>query len=596
LKTGPPPEASGLVKFLELAAASDGADRSDPADPSDRLSALLEFGRQHTNETSECGLPMAVLVFAEALKAPNRAAFQSRLKPFLQLLLNAPAAGLPDLLERVGGAAGSTADGQAMLDSCASLWRAQQRLRDLAEILGARCDFASRTPTNFWVEAGNNCWYCRALTPTNAAQGMVVRTYPRGWIDDCLRTALDGTPLPGYLAASIALDGEPGRPPEAMGPMFAEARGQIGEAGGVLVVGPEPEPSSAAEERPAYTVAPAGFTLRLHLANPDLLLRAHRQRVWRFGGLIVVSALAALAGLLAAWRSFQRQLRLSELKSNFVSSVSHELRAPIASVRLMAESLERGKISEPAKQQEYFRFISQECRRLSSLIENVLDFSRIDQGRKQYEFEPADLSALVHRTVQLMDPYAAERGVKLAILGSPASLPAVLDAKAMQQALINLLDNAIKHSPNGATVRIGLDPASAGSANSSIALWVEDDGEGIPPAEHERIFERFYRRGSELRRETQGVGIGLSIVKHIVTAHSGTVTVRSDVGRGSRFTIQLPGNHQAPSTQHSPLLLVLVLVLVLVLGSHGISITRTSSLHGLAVQWPDHTANLWNES
>ena len=101
------------------------------------------------------------------------------------------------------------------------------------------------------------------------------------------------------------------------------------------------------------------------------------------------------------------------MKSNFVSSVSHELRAPIASVRLMAESLERGKVAGGEKQDEYFRFIVQECRRLSSLIENVLDFSRIEQGRKQYEFEPTDLAALTRETVKLMEPYAEEKGVKL---------------------------------------------------------------------------------------------------------------------------------------------------------------------------------------
>src|SRR5207248_4987095 len=105
--------------------------------------------------------------------------------------------------------------------------------------------------------------------------------------------------------------------------------------------------------------------------------------------------------------------RLAEMKSNFVSSVSHELRAPIASIRLMAEGLERGKISEPAKQHEYFRFMVQECRRLSSMIQNVLDFARIEQGRKQYEFEPVDVAALVEQTVKLMEPYAAERGVRL---------------------------------------------------------------------------------------------------------------------------------------------------------------------------------------
>ena len=111
-----------------------------------------------------------------------------------------------------------------------------------------------------------------------------------------------------------------------------------------------------------------------------------------------------MIGLLGAYQAFQRQLKLADLKSNFVSSVSHELRAPIASVRLLAESLERGKITDEPKRQDYFRLIGQECRRLSGLIDNVLDFSRIDQGRKRYEFEPTDLRALVQQTVDLMEP------------------------------------------------------------------------------------------------------------------------------------------------------------------------------------------------
>jgi signal transduction histidine kinase len=315
--------------------------------------------------------------------------------------------------------------------------------------------------------------------------------------------------------------------------------------------------------------------VNIYLTSSAMLYKLQTARTFWFGALILFSAIAALLGLAAAWRSFQRQLQLSELKSNFVASVSHELRAPIASVRLMAESLERGKIAEPAKQNEYFRFIGQESRRLSSLIENVLDFSRIEQGRKQYDFEPTDLLALARQTVKLMEPYAAERQIKLVfapdsqILAAPKSdeggstLNSQLsaDGRAIQQALVNLIDNATKHSRSGQTVTVGMEvtpsiqhpvssienprstnPPIHQSTNPSVRLFVEDEGEGIPAAEHEKIFERFYRLGSELRRETQGVGIGLSIVKHIVEAHGGRIIVRSAPGKGSRFTIELPVN------------------------------------------------------
>ena len=245
------------------------------------------------------------------------------------------------------------------------------------------------------------------------------------------------------------------------------------------------------------------------------------------------------------------------MKSNFVSSVSHELRAPIASVRLMAEGLQSGRIKEETKQAEYFRFIVQECRRLSALIENVLNFSRIEQGRKQYEFEPTDLITLAQQTVQLMEPYAGERQITLALRLNDAQLsilnsPPILDGRAIQQALVNLLDNAIKHSPKNSAVTLGLEVIEQSPAASfgiglsepqrrqAIHLWVEDKGEGIPPEEHERIFERFYRLGSELRRETEGVGLGLAIVKHVAEAHGGKVTVQSVVAQGSCFTMELP--------------------------------------------------------
>lgn len=295
----------------------------------------------------------------------------------------------------------------------------------------------------------------------------------------------------------------------------------------------------------------AWLKARVYLTQPASLYRRQRvRRIW-FGALIATCAVAVLAGLVATWYALKRQERLNELKTNFVSSVSHELRTPVASVRLLVEGLESGRVGGPAKQKEYLHLMGQECRRLSGLIENILDFSRIGDGRKQFEFSATNLQTLVEDTLKMIEPYAAERNVSLEFKNAQNSsakpLNPILDGPAIRQALLNLLDNAIKHSPEGAAVTVGVDWPAADSDNDRVLLWVNDCGPGIPLEEHDKIFERFYRRGSELNRETQGIGIGLTIVKHIVESHGGGVRVRSAVGQGSRFIMELPLNLKAGS-------------------------------------------------
>jgi signal transduction histidine kinase len=337
--------------------------------------------------------------------------------------------------------------------------------------------------------------------------------------------------IPDYAVAALTVEGQPLR-----------SRDKIADVDGKDLLG-RAEQSVGNDSMTRDAIR---FDLKLFLASRERMLSTVRRRARLFAGLVLGTVLTAIAGLVSARSAFYRQLELNELKSNFVSSVSHELRAPIASVRLMAENLERGKIPDAPRQHEYFRFIVQECRRLSSLIENVLDFSRIEQGRKQYEFEPTDVVALVHTTVKLMEPCATEREVNLEIAKIPPPMQHSelnVDGRAIQQALVNLIDNAIKHSPKGETVTVVVE-IKEGPAATVFCLSVSDHGPGIPTAEHEKIFERFYRLGSELRRETQGVGIGLSVVQHIVAAHGGRIVVQSAPGKGSKFTIELPMRNQ----------------------------------------------------
>jgi signal transduction histidine kinase len=552
---------------------------------------------QENRETlSEAGLPLANLAFAEALRYARRAGPSEELWAAIRnQVLRAPSPLIPALLDELEEIAGTNTTLRASVEAWRTLWNARLKLHDIAEAIRQTGKLRGITTTNLWIEHDQTRWLC-ILNPditsaSRAARGDLtgstnevwteVRFLPKSVAEQALVRALEDSQvkLPAYLGLAAWLEGEPlglperwspGRGTNGAPPMLAEANGglsapsKLQEAAGRPEIDWEDLPS-----RPR-------FVLQLYVADPALLLSSYHHHALLLAGLVAASAFGALIGVIASWRAFRHQLRLNELKSNFVSSVSHELRSPIASVRLMAESLERGKVPEAPKQQEYFRFIVQECRRLSSLIENVLDFSGIEQGRKQYDFEPTDLVALTQQTVKLMETYAAERGVKLQLQLTEAinhQLPQhqlSADGKALQQALVNLIDNALKHSPKGDVVKVGMEleaqkaergeniqhptgiqhpassiqyPASRNTQRATrILLWVEDHGDGIPPSEQEKIFERFYRRGSELRRQTQGVGIGLSIVKHIVEAHGGRVIVRSAVGQGSRFTIELPAS------------------------------------------------------
>ena len=203
---------------------------------------------------------------------------------------------------------------------------------------------------------------------------------------------------------------------------------------------------------------------------------------------------------------------------------------PLESIRLMAEALEQDKATDPAK---FHQLIASEGTRLSHLIENVLDFARIEDGRKRYYFEECDLAALIKHGVELLAPTAQQKLIKLDVSLKP--ITASVDAEAIEQAVINLLDNAIKFSPEGGTVQV-----SSTELADHWQLVISDEGPGIPKDARERIFERFYRIGNELRRETQGTGIGLSIVKHVIEAHGGAIQVTNSRPGGTIFTLKIP--------------------------------------------------------
>lgn len=299
----------------------------------------------------------------------------------------------------------------------------------------------------------------------------------------------------------------------------------------------EAEPRSAeAPELMATAPVPLGQGLHLEviLGDREAVTRSIRQQeAWTLG-FVALASLVSISGLWFILATLKRERKLNEMKSQFVASVSHELRAPVASIRLMADALEEGKLA-PETAKEFHRLIAREGARLSTLVGNVLDHARIEQGRKVWKMEPTDLSALITDTLQVMQPLAAEK--KISLTSRLETLETTLDVGAIQQALVNLLDNAIKFSAAGSAVTVEL---SKSDERRTCEIRVKDEGPGIPKVEQSRIFERFYRPGDELRRETQGTGIGLSLVKSIVEAHHGSVSVESEPGKGSCFILRLP--------------------------------------------------------
>src|ERR1035437_9277396 len=550
--TQPPPSALACAEFMQLRA------ESPTLSATNAINQLLRFAGRHYDVISDSGVPLKTLALAEALKRAQDCGPTERLWEGLQSEVSSPSALTPILLDEAGRLVANDAQLSEAVKAMQILLADKLAQSELAEAVQQTGKLNGITTTNLWLDAMGRRWFC-VLSPsesqswTSVSNRLVstitaiteVQCYPESIVARGFADALTDSKvsLPKYFSISLELEGE--RVP--CGDIVAEEYFKMFQPAMMM----KDNPNGGRREETLFEAMPSHpqFFMQIRLTDRGLLYAQQRQLQFIFGALIAVSALAALIGFVAAHRAFRREQQLGEMKSNFVSSVSHELRAPIASVRLMAENLERGKISEPAKQNEYFRFIVQECRRLSSLIENVLDFSRIEQGRKQYEFEPTDLVALTQTTVKLMEPYAVEKEVKLEPFSTQHPTPNIelnVDGRAIQQALVNLIDNAIKHSAKGETVTVGIEirnqkgAATLNPQLSTFNLTVFDHGPGIPAAEHEKIFERFYRRGSELRRETQGVGIGLSIVKHIAEAHGGRVTVQSEVGKGSRFTIELP--------------------------------------------------------
>jgi signal transduction histidine kinase len=277
-----------------------------------------------------------------------------------------------------------------------------------------------------------------------------------------------------------------------------------------------------------------GYQIRVSATPTSPVVFANRLVVIEVAFIALLS-LVMLGATVVGMRYIIRQLELVNAKSSFVANVTHELKTPVAVIKLAVETLELGRFHTEAERDKYLRMITRESDRLAQLVDNILDFSRIEAGQRSLQLQPLDLREVVRAAMESFRLRLEDGGFHYEVT-LPESLPQVLgDSRALQHCLLNLLDNAVKYSRERKDVRIGVD-ASGGQ----VVLWVADQGIGIAADQRARIFEKFVRVEAGLVHDVRGAGLGLSLVEMLVHAHHGQVEVTSTPGEGSTFTILLP--------------------------------------------------------
>ena len=276
------------------------------------------------------------------------------------------------------------------------------------------------------------------------------------------------------------------------------------------------------------------FRLQVWPKHPEALYATvERRRNLYLGMLATVMALLGFGGYLTV-RTVRTELAVAQIKADFVSTVSHEFRSPLAAIHQLGEMLRDGRLKDDQRRQEYYEMIVVEAQRLRRLVESVLDFARMEDGRKEYQFAPFDPAPWLEQLTQEFQVEAAKQGFAV-VADIPADLPTLNgDREALATAIHNLLDNAVKYSGDSKTVWLRV-----ASDGHGVSISVRDKGAGIREDDKPHIFEKFYRGGGEQARQVKGAGLGLSLVKHIVTAHGGDVVFESRAGEGSTFTIRV---------------------------------------------------------
>jgi signal transduction histidine kinase len=301
------------------------------------------------------------------------------------------------------------------------------------------------------------------------------------------------------------------------------------------------------------------WKIGVYLNHPEALTRS-AQTVKLVLTLSVLAMIVAIAlGSLLIVTDVKRHLALARQKTDFVSNVSHELKTPLTSIRMFSELLSEGKVADEAQRKHFLQIIGSETARLTRLINNVLDFARMERGEKEYKFERCDLKQVVRDTVESYRPQLEANGFVVRLALPADAIEVKGDCDGLAQVLVNLLSNAEKYAAGGKEIAVelrtlnserrsptradrDLNTVRAGSETGAptVELRVLDRGLGVPRGSEEKIFDQFYRANDSLSSGVQGSGLGLTLARQIVRAHGGDVRYEAREGGGSCFVITMP--------------------------------------------------------
>ena len=277
------------------------------------------------------------------------------------------------------------------------------------------------------------------------------------------------------------------------------------------------------------------WSLEFYQQDPRLFetFLTSRRGIYFYMFLLIAGIL--IFGLILTVRIVTHELELAKMKSDFVSTISHEFKSPLTSIRQLAEMLQTGRVPSEERRQKYYDTLLEQSERLSLLTDNVLNFAKIEEGRKEFEFEKTDIVALLKEIVSAVQDRVSHEDFEIQ-LKIEKSLPSIMaDSAAISQSITNLIDNAIKFSGKAKKIVV-----KSFTEDLYLVISVQDFGIGIKKEELGKVFDRFYRGGDELTRTVKGSGLGLTLVKQIVEAHRGKVHVESEPGQGSTFSMKLP--------------------------------------------------------